>query len=638
MLFPFLQKSSEEEEGPDAEKMHLYAPPNSGQTVSALLMSDRDKEPISRRKKLNALANVARFNTTFTVGVVILGVIAAVFEGIGLSFILPIVELVQVQDPAAEAEGLMAIFVTVYQTLGVPFTLRSVVVGVSLVIVVRYTTSFAVAWLREVLRTYYIRDLQEQAFQNALNARVSYFDEEGSDDILNAIVTQTYYAGRVIKRVIQFIEQLFLAGMYFLIALIVSPPLTLFTAVVLGGFTVLIRRTIQSGYDVGDRVAVANEQRQEAAQAGTQGIRDIRIFGVADELYDDFVDSIDNYTQARIILRRNEAAINKFYNLIVAVSVFVLIYLALTFADLSLGALGVFLFAMFRLGPKVSKVNSKFYQIENDLPHLVRTLEFIEEIKQCREQNDPSREVPSQIRRIEFDDVWFSYNNEENVLQGIDFEVENGEFVAFVGQSGAGKSTIVSLLARMYEIDRGEIRANGVPIDEMDIDKWRNRLSVVRQNPYIFNDTLRYNLTIGNRKVSDAELDRVCEIAKVQEFLEELPDGYDTLLGDDGVRLSGGQKQRVALARALIKDAELLILDEATSDLDSNLEKQVQEAIEKMDREYTILAIAHRLSTVKNADRIYTVEAGRISEYGEHSELLDNDGKYAELYGVQSKR
>ncbi|WP_418284159.1 ABC transporter ATP-binding protein [Halorubrum sp. DTA46] len=600
-------------------------------------MSSSDSESVSRREKLSALRDVARYNPKYTAVIVLLGIIAAVLEGVGLSFILPIVDLVQLDDPAAEADGLLAVFVTAYEFVGIPFSLGYVVVGVSFVMVARYTTSFAVAWFREALRTYYIRDLQTRAFRNALNARVEYFDKEGSDDILNAIVTQTYYAGRVIQRVIKFTEQFFLAGVYFLVALIIAPTLTIITGVVLGGFSLFFRKVLKSGYDLGDEVADANEMRQEAVQAGTQGIRDVRIFGLAEELFDDFSRAVNQYTESRITLRRNEAAIDNFYNLIVAVSVFVLIYLALTFASLSVGELGVFLFAMFRLGPKASYVNTLYYQIENDLPHLVRTLEFTKELEAYEEPTESTREVPTEIEEVEFDDVHFSYNGEEDVLRGIDFTVEKGEFVGFVGQSGAGKSTIVSLLARMYPVNEGEIRANGVPIDEMDIAEWRDRLSMVRQDPFIFNDTLRYNLTLGNRDVSEEELDRVCAIAKVDEFMGELPDGYDSMLGDDGVRLSGGQQQRVALARALLEDADVLILDEATSDLDSNLEKQVQRAIEEMDRDYAIVTIAHRLSTVKNADRIYTVEEGRVTETGTHEDLVEENGKYAELYGIQSQ-
>jgi subfamily B ATP-binding cassette protein MsbA len=600
-------------------------------------MTDTDPDDISRQEKIDALLDVARFNPRFTVFIIALGLVAAVLEGIGLSFILPIIEIAQVDDPVTGADGLMAIFVSAYQLLGVPFTLGYVVVGVATVMTVRYTITFVVAWFREALRTYYIRDLQIRAFRRSLDAKVEYFDQEGSDDILNSIVTQTFYAGRVIQRVVKLLVTLFLSLVYLLIALVIAPVLTLVALAILGSLTILLRHVLEPGYEVGDVVADANERRQEAAQSGTQGIRDIRIFGLAEELFDDFKDAVDQYTDARITLRRNEAAINNFYNLGVAVSVFVLIYLALTIGNLSIGALGVFLFAMFQLGPKISSLNQQFYRVENDLPHLVRTQEFIRDLERREEINEPISEVPDEVDHIEFDDVEFSYDGEEQVLRGIDFELDKGEFIAFVGKSGAGKSTIVSLLARLYEIDEGTVRANGVPIDEMDIDEWRDRLSVVRQDPFIFNDTLRYNLSIGNRNLSESELDRVCEIARVNEFFDDLPDGYDTMLGDDGVRLSGGQKQRVAIARALLQDADLLILDEATSDLDSNLEQDVQAAIESMDRDYAMITIAHRLSTVKNADRIYTMDDGKVIEVGSHSELLANNGQYEQLYAIQSK-
>ncbi len=598
-----------------------------------------EAEDITRREQLDALIRVAKFKPLLTVGIIVGGVFAALLEGIGVSFILPIVEIVQAPgDPTAEADGAMEIFVMAYQALGIPLTLGFMVLGVSAVLAVRWTTTFVVRWLREALVIDYTREIQKQSFDRALDARIEYFDQEGSDDILNAIVTQAEYAGRTIQYVINFFEQGFLALLYLLVAFILAPYLTLFALVFLGGFTVLFRTVIEPGYELGDKVAEANENVQEVAQAGTQGIRDTKLFGLKRELYDDFLSSVNQFARSSITLRRNEQAINSFYNLLTAVSVFALIYLAITFANMSLGALGVFLFAMFQLGPKASNLNKLFYKIENNLPHLVRTQKFIDELEANSEPLEETYSVPDEIETVEFDDVRFSYKGQDDeALSGISFEFEKGEFIGFVGQSGAGKSTLISLLTRMYEPDSGEIRANRQPIHTMDLEEWRSRIAVVRQDPFIFNDTLRYNLTIGNREVSKAELDRVCEIAKVNEFFDDLSDGYSSQLGDEGVRLSGGQRQRVALARALLKEAEILVLDEATSDLDSNLEKEVQQAIESMDRDYAMVGIAHRLSTVKNADRIYTVEAGEIIETGRHEELIENGGQYADLYTIQSK-
>jgi subfamily B ATP-binding cassette protein MsbA len=583
---------------------------------------------------------VARYRPVFTAGIIGAGVFAAGLEAIGLSFILPIVEIVQSPgDPAAEADGVLAVFVAAYRTLGIPFTLGSVVVGVSLVLTVRWTSTFLVRWLRGALEVDYTRELQTRAFENALDTRIAYFDREGSDDILNAIVTQAEYAGRVIKYVVNFIEQGLLSVMYLAIAFVLAPLLTLFALVFFGGFSLLFRYVLEPGYDIGNRVADANERVQQTAQAGTQGIRDTKLFRLKSELFGDFLDAVEQFARAGIKQRRNKTAIQSFYNLLTAISVFLLIYLAIAFANMSLGALGVFLFAMFRLGPKASGLNSKYYQIENYLPHLVRTQAFIEDLERNREPDADRKPVPDEVRTIEFNDVRFSYEEQrEEALSGVSFEFEKGEFIGFVGQSGAGKSSIVSLLARLYEPDSGEIRVNGRSIHEMDIDEWRSKVAVVRQNPFIFDATLRYNLTVGNRGVSKAELDRVARIASVDEFFDELPNGYETRLGDDGIRLSGGQHQRVALARALLKDAGVLILDEATSDLDSSLEREVKASIESMEREYAIVGIAHRLSTVKNTDRIYTVDDGRIVEAGRHGELVDAGGQYAELYALQSQR
>ena len=592
-------------------------------------------DELSFRDKLQALYRVALYRPAFSAGILLVSLFAAVLEGIGLSFLLPIIELAR--DPAAaeSADGILGVFVTAYDTVGLPLTLETVVVGVAVVMTLRYTSSFLVHWLRAALRTDYVRELQTVSFEKALGAEISYFDQQGSDEILNAIVTQSDYAGSVIQRIIKFVEQGLLSLMYLSVALYLAPGLTVAAAIVLGLITYVLRTVLESGYDIGSRVAEANEQLQTAAQSGTQGIRDVKLFGMTGELFSDFRGAANQVAGSQIKLRRNEAALDNVYQLLTAVTVFLLIYAALAIASMSLAALGVFLFAMFRLAPRVSTLNNLMYQIESDLPHLVRTQSFLDELDARRESTGGSAEVPNTVDTVIFEDVDFAYDTGERIFESLSFSVDRGEFVAFVGPSGAGKSTVVSLLTRMYEPDGGQILADGRPIAEMEIDDWRERVSVVRQHPYIFNDSLRANVNVADRQASQAEIERVCEIAQVTEFLDDLPNGYETQLGDDGIRLSGGQKQRVALARALLKEADFLVLDEATSDLDSNIEETVHQAIEAMDRDYAMLVIAHRLSTVVNADRIYAVEDGERSETGTHTELVQRDGTYADLYATQ---
>ena len=232
---------------------------------------------------------------------------------------------------------------------------------------------------------------------------------------------------------------------------------------------------------------------------------------------------------------------------------------------------------------------------------------------------------------FEFKNVSFGYD-EINVLKNLSFKIKANETVAFVGKSGAGKTTIFNLLCKMYDINNGEIKIDGININELDKDSIRGNITIISQNPYIFNLSIKENLKLVKQNLTDDEMIEACKCACLHDFIMNLPNKYDTVVGEGGVNLSGGQKQRLAIARALVQKTEIILFDEATSALDNDTQEQIQKAIENMKGEYTILIIAHRLSTIKNANRILYLDDGKILAEGTHEKLMNNCTQYRHLY------
>ncbi|HET7025781.1 MAG TPA: ABC transporter ATP-binding protein [Gemmatimonadales bacterium] len=239
------------------------------------------------------------------------------------------------------------------------------------------------------------------------------------------------------------------------------------------------------------------------------------------------------------------------------------------------------------------------------------------------------------VRSIEFDDVSFSYDGEREVLHGVSFNVARGQAVALVGPSGAGKTTLVELIPRLHDPTDGAVRLDGVPLERFTRASLRGLIGMVSQETVLLNDSVRNNIAFGRRDATDAEVEAAARAANAHAFIADLPRGYDTVLGERGTRLSGGQRQRIAIARALLRDPPILLLDEATSALDTESERLVQEAIERLMQDRTVLVIAHRLATVRNADRILVIENGRIVEQGTHDDLYRGGGMYRRLYDMQ---
>ncbi|MCL2159480.1 MAG: ABC transporter ATP-binding protein/permease, partial [Oscillospiraceae bacterium] len=240
--------------------------------------------------------------------------------------------------------------------------------------------------------------------------------------------------------------------------------------------------------------------------------------------------------------------------------------------------------------------------------------------------------------KIEFDNVSFCYNIEEPVLKNITFEANPGEMVAVVGPTGVGKTTIVSLIERFYDPQSGSVKIDGEDIKNLTVESLRSQISMVLQDVFLFNGSIAENISYSVKGATAEQIREAAEIACASEFIEQMPDGYDTLIGERGVRLSGGQKQRLSIARAVLRNTPILILDEATSSVDMETELQIQQAIENLAGSRTVIVIAHRLSTIMGADKIIVLDCGEIIEQGNYDELMDSDGTFARLNKANTSR
>jgi ATP-binding cassette subfamily B protein len=251
------------------------------------------------------------------------------------------------------------------------------------------------------------------------------------------------------------------------------------------------------------------------------------------------------------------------------------------------------------------------------------------------EEDPGAHELDVVDGNVVYDDVSFGYDDEKTV-ENVNFEIESGETLALVGPTGAGKSTVLKLLLRMYDVDSGEITIDGMDVRDVTLPSLRQSLGYVSQDTFLFYGTVEENITYGAFEADREEVKRAARMAEAHDFIQKLPDGYDTMVGERGVKLSGGQRQRVAIARAILKDPEILILDEATSDVDTETEMLIQRSLDRLTENRTTFAIAHRLSTIRDADEIVVLDDGTVAERGTHEELLVEDGLYAHLWGVQA--
>src|SRR5690606_18766036 len=424
-------------------------------------------------------------------------------------------------------------------------------------------------------------------------------------------------------------------GVFFVISpLIATIAFTPIPVIVLGAF--YFQRRAQPLYaDVRARVGLLGAR----LAANIAGITTIKSF--ATEAFE--VERVRRDSEAYVAANRKAIAVSSAFIPIIRMAI--LAGFAATFliggwmtleGTLNVGAYGVLVFLTQRLLWPLTDLATTVDLYERAMASSRRILDLIETPVAIRD--DAGAEPLGAVRgAIEFRDVSFAYaGGGEPVLCNVSLKIEPGETVAFVGQTGSGKSTLMKLLLRFYEPDAGQILLDGRRLGSVRLDSLRRRLGFVSQDVYLFQGTIGENIAYGIEGAARADIAAAAEAAEAAEFIERMPDGYDTVVGERGQKLSGGQRQRLSIARALLKDPPVLILDEATSAVDNETEAAIQRSLQRIAHSKTTLVIAHRLSTIVHASRIYVLDAGRIAEQGTHEELLARRGLYAALWDVQT--
>lgn len=478
-----------------------------------------------------------------------------------------------------------------------------------------------------------VNDLRRLVFAQYLRLPQKFYDQHATGGLISRMTFDIeQMANGVSKNIVNIIRESLTIVFYLIVMFYYSWQLAVTAFLVFPLMALIIqlinKRFRKIGHGIQKSIAAITQTVEEVVK----GHKIVKIFKGTDKEQIRFNKNIKNNRQLQVKIVSTQEAMSSVNLMLVAVTLSLIMYLAAS-SGMSTEDFMSFLLPMLALMPAIKNLSNVFSTIQTTMAAADSVMEVLNETP---ERDTGTAHFSASQIKLKFAGVSFAYINNKNALENINLSIEKGESVAFVGASGGGKTTLVNLVPRFYDVTSGEILINDENIQSFTLESLRAHISMVSQDVILFNDTVRNNIAYGAQAdCSDEQIRQAAEQANALEFINQLDQGFDTELGDNGTRLSGGQRQRIAIARAILKDAPLLILDEATSALDTESEKHIQNALEHLMKNRTTLVIAHRLSTIENVDKVVVLNQGKVAQIGTHKALMSEAGIYAQLQQSQ---
>ena len=516
--------------------------------------------------------------------------------------------------------------------------LNVIAAGIVITFLIRGIFYYGQSYLVSFVGERVIIDVREILFKKFQRLPLSYFDRHQTGEIMSYITNDVAaLQNALVDRLIELVTEssIFVGSlvMMFLLDWQLS-LLTLITVPLVGeAMKIFGRKMKSSGAVIQERLADITALMQESISA----VRVVKSFVREDFEIQRFTRENDMNFCAQMKSVQIQSLLTPTVEFLAALAVTVIVWFGgyeVVNGNITAGALVAFLTYAVNLANPVKRISRVYGTIQKAMAGAERVFGIMD-MPEAIADKPEAKAMPAVKGYVEFDDVTFGYKDDIPALEHISFKAEPGQMIAFVGPSGAGKSTIANLIPRFYDVNGGAIRIDGQDVRDVTMSSLREQIGIVPQETMLFSTTVRENIRYGRLDATDDDIVQAAKDANAHEFIMQLPEGYDTKIGERGLNLSGGQRQRIAIARAILKNPQLLILDEATSALDTESEKIVQAALDRLMVGRTSFVIAHRLSTIFNADQIYVIEKGHIREHGTHEELLALGGLYSSLYNIQ---